>query len=197
MQPTATSLANISSIRTGYTFRGKVESDSQGNLTVLQPKDINIKGAIADATKIQYSDINSVGTHILKKGDILIANKGLRFAVFLYTGIPNNCIASSSFFIIRVDQTMAFPEYILWYLNQEPAKSYLLSRVTGSVIPTINKSAIQQLLIPLPSLVTQQYITKLLEASSEELQKLQQLQERKSEFYNSHIWEKVIQETTN
>jgi restriction endonuclease S subunit len=195
MQPTVVTLANISNIRTGYTFRGKIEANSQGDVTVLQPKDIINKGEFTEAAKIGHSGINSLNIHLLKKGDILIANKGLRFSVFLYNGTPDKCVASSSFFVVGVDKKKVFPEYLVWYLEQEPAKNHLLSRVTGSIIPTINKSAIQQITIPLPSLTTQEYITELLRTSAEELLKLRQLRERKREFYNSHIWEKIIQET--
>jgi len=197
MRSTEKILAHIASIRTGYTFRAKIEGDLLGEITVLQPKDIiNInKNSITDAVKVKRSEINSLDNHLLKKGDILIANKGLRFSIFLYTGMPDNCIASSSFFVIETDQRQIFPEYLSWYLDQEPSKNYLLSKVAGSIIPSINKSAIQQLPIRIPPLKTQQYIIEILKLSSEELLKLEQLRKKKSEFYNSHIWEKIIQDT--
>jgi restriction endonuclease S subunit len=195
MQAKGEILGNITSIRTGYTFREKIAGTDSGDILVLQPKDLINKQAIAEnAINIDSSQINSIHTHLLKNGDILIANKGLKFSTLLYDGHPNKCVASSSFFVITADNGKILPDYLVWYLEQPPVKSHLFIKATGSVIPSINKSAVQQIPILLPSLETQEYINQLLKVTSEELEKLQQLRERKSEFYDRHIWEKIMQE---
>jgi len=184
-------LRTIASVRTGYTFREKIETRIEGDILVLQPKDIQDKSVFTDSARVQSSTLNSLETHVLKGGDILITNKGLKFAVFLFNKVQYKSIASSSFFVISPNQDVVIPEYLIWYLGQDDAKNYLVAKATGTVIPSITKPTIERLKVTLPSLETQKQIVELLQITSEELQKLAILQERKKELYNTFIWEAI------
>jgi restriction endonuclease S subunit len=94
---------------------------------------------------------------LLKKGDIIIVNKGTRFNTFLYNEAGNDVVSTTAFYVITSSKDV-IPEYLYWYLNQEEAKEYLTANVQGSVIPTITKNIVAQLPIPLIPLDAQQYV---------------------------------------
>jgi hypothetical protein len=76
-------LHQIASIRTGYSFRGKIDSiEDDRSIQVIQPKDLS--GSF-DPVHVDFDTIAQYKTHALKENDILIANKGVKFSNCLIT----------------------------------------------------------------------------------------------------------------
>ena len=73
-------LKDIAKIRLGYTFRERIKAIPEGNLSVIQQKDLSC----FDPIKIEGSKIPV--SHLLKKGEVLLSNRGLfRFVCEWYS----------------------------------------------------------------------------------------------------------------
>jgi restriction endonuclease S subunit len=184
-------LGSCSSIRTGQTFKNSLHHNDQGDLSVLLPRDISSGQIISTPIKIHSSEVSTLHHHILKRGEILIANKGSKFGTFIYEGQPTLAIATASFFVISPDRQI-LPQYLYWYLNQPPAKEYFTQHASGSTVPSITKPILSDLAIPLISIQEQQYIIQFIQEAAFEQKLLEKLLQRREQFCNSYIWERII-----
>ena len=183
-------LGQYCSIRSGQTFKGRLDDYPKGTLTVLLPKDI-VNGSIdINPAKIDAGKVSQMERHLLKEGEIIIVNKGVRFSTFLYDGSVPNVIATTAFYVITPSEYLT-SEYLYWYLNQKEAKTYLSENIQGSVIPTITKSVLMQLPIPIIPLATQKHIQEFNKRTRTELDLLKELIQKKEEFSDSYIWENI------
>lgn len=190
-------LKDIAIIRTGYTFRTGLDESTQVNtVRVIQPKDIIDTGAFNSA-KIDSGMIANLDKHLLVPGDVIIANKGTKFATFLYNENDIQTLASSSFFVITPTVEKILPRYLQWYLEQETTKNYLSTRKTGTTIPTINKPIIENLLIPLPQLQQQQQVVELINEIDKESILLNKLLAKRAELRDEHIWNIILNKNEN
>lgn len=183
-------LGKYCNIRSGQTFKGRLDEYSKGAITVLLPKDIANGSIDKNAAKIDGSTVPQIERHLLKRGEIIIVNKGVRFSTFLYDGFVHNVIATTAFYVITPGEDL-IPEYLYWYLNQEEAKTYLADNTQGSVIPTITKSVLIQLPIPFIPLAAQEDILEFLKRSRRELDLLKELVKKKEAYSDSYIWETI------
>ncbi|HVU94846.1 MAG TPA: restriction endonuclease subunit S [Puia sp.] len=179
-------------IRTGQTFKNSPQQSPEGDLRVIQPRDLE-EGRLIQPVRVVSSGIPALQNHLLKPGEILIANKGTKLGTFLYKGEPARAIATASFFVLS-PKPLILPSYLNWYLNQPPARAYFAQRSSGSTIPSITKSVINELAIPILPLAQQRHIDAVLKESIHEQALLQLLAECKRKFCNSYIWEQIIAE---
>src|SRR5690554_1851704 len=120
-------------ISSGYSFRGRVQGVPDGNLRVVQLKDMehDYSSIGSDCTLVDGSDIRE--KYYLEVGDILFISKGTNnyASVFkLDDGIPT--VASSVFYVIKVDSTKADPYYISWLINAVEIQHYIQANATGT-----------------------------------------------------------------
>lgn len=187
-------LGTCCSIRSGQTFKGRLDEYPTGQLTVLLPKDIS-NGKINDqVAKIAHTEVTQLERHILRKGEIIIVNKGTRFNTYLYDGSIPNLLATTAFYVLTPSKNLV-AEYLYWYLNQDEAKTYLSENTQGSVIPTITKSILSQLPIPVIPIKSQKHIQEFINKTHVEQDLLKELIIKKEAFTDSYIWEHICQYT--
>ncbi len=146
----------------GYSFRSKVEHDPEGEIRVIQMKDLQ------DGYTTINPDLNRVAAnsipakYLLQKGDVLFLSKGSNNLAITYD-LENEqtVVAASAFFVLRPDQSKVIPEYLTWYLNQQPVQQYLLDNRAGTYIPNVNKKTIEGIQINLPEKKLQEKIVKI------------------------------------
>lgn len=189
------SLRQIATIKSGYSFRGRIpEATTQGEIEVFQPRDIVDGNLVTSPIQIRHESLG--GNYIqqlLKPGQLLLANKGLKFATYIVEPRPLPSLASASFFIIEVDIKQIRPEYLQWYLTQKEALDYLTAHAQkATAISSINKQAVETLLIPLPPLSSQFEICDLLHNVQNEAKLLDQLKLLRKDFVDSHIWQSIL-----
>jgi restriction endonuclease S subunit len=182
-------LRAISEIKTGHTFRGKVPSSIEGTVTVFQPKDIENGVITAEQLKVQESTVSVINKHLLQVGDILLANKGIKFSTFIYNGCPTNAIATSSFFVIRPDANRVLPEYLLWFLREEEVLSFLAQSVVGSTIQSITLSVTENIPIRLPETKIQRRIVEMVSCIKNEEACMQSYIKIRKDFLGAFCWE--------
>jgi len=153
-------LQSLADIRVGHTFRGRVEHDPDGDVRVLQIKDIKA-GSSIDVSALPRVQWQGIGAPpVLESGDIVVPARGEHFVAALADGIEP-IVPTSQFWVLRTQAQSISPEYLCWYLNQSAAHNYFRTNRTGTNMPMLNKQALGALPVSVPSLQAQQRIIDL------------------------------------
>lgn len=153
-------IKDIASVITGYTFRSALKSHKNGLMAVVQAKDIldNLYITRDSLTKI---DLQKYQTRaIVKENDIVISSRG-SFRASIIRGDTANMIASSSVYILRIEDKNILPKYLAIYLNTIEGQKKIKEKMTGSVIKTILRRDLENVKIPIPNKETQNTIISL------------------------------------
>jgi restriction endonuclease S subunit len=151
----------------------------EGSAVYLQAKHFDDGGNQTEQidTFVQIDQKNA--SHLLQDGDILLVGKGMRNFAWTYDESYGPAIASSIFFVIKVDQSRVIPEFLTTIFNMPQTQAYFQVLGAGSSIPSIRKSELEALKITLPSLEIQQKIVSL-----------KRLHQKEIEIYDTLISEK-------
>ena len=131
----------------------------------------NVKDGSINTDELKYwfnedprgADISKVKP---QPGDILInfvngSRKELGKAA-MYEGIPERCIVSTNFFIVRFDQNLLLPIFVNLFFQSSLYKKWLY-RITGFTGQgSFNQKELKKLQIPVPPLNTQNIISKII-----------------------------------
>lgn len=153
-------LKHIASIQTGV-FAKPIK---EGQIVYLQSKHFDENGILRSSL---YPDLKAESIsekHLLHNGDIIFAAKGTKNFAALYESKNKPAVASTSFFVIRLNevfQAKVLPAYLTWYLNSASSQNYLKSQAVGSSILSISKSVIDELELSIPDLDTQKAILRI------------------------------------
>ena len=173
-------LKEIADIRTGYSFRAKLEPDSEGNALVVQLKELSEKNKIdvSTAVRINMPDISE--NYLLQKGDLVFRSRGMDSTAAIMDITSNNIILSAHFQRIRLRDTMAImPQYLLWYINNKEAQSYFSANKTGTSVSMISTAVLADLPVVIPSLEMQKQIVEINTLSEHEIELQEELIRKK------------------
>jgi len=149
-------------LSSGYSFRGKIQHIPEGEIRIIQLKDIiNDYTAIGEEC-ILLSPEKIKSKYFLNNGDILFTAKGANNYALVFEPIDDKpTIASSALFVIKVDKKIAEPHYITWYMNQSSVQNYFKTNEAGTYVTSINKTTIEEIPIMLPCLKVQKQIARI------------------------------------
>lgn len=172
----------LSGFFAGFSFRQKVENDPQGDLHVIQMKDLeyNYSNISMNVTKIKSDKINSKA--LLRKKDVLLITKGANNYAVEYKHDFEKAVASSAFYVLRPNQKKINSSYLTWYINQTPVQQHLKANMAGTYIPNINKGAIEEIVLVIPPLEIQEMIVALDDLRKQEFVLLTELIEKRKVF---------------
>lgn len=188
-------LENIATIRTGIvTTRKKADKNASA---VHKYKLLNLKcAASAGYLDLKHVEIFKT-TDLLKPeyftqiDDILVRLSAPYTAIMITREDWCHYLVPSHFAIIRVDKTVASPEYILWILKRESTRQKILQNISGSgAFGTISSKFFSTLPVRDLSLNKQQLIGKMQVLSEKELELLHKLTAQK-EIYNKLLVNKI------
>lgn len=189
-------LGTLAEIKAGYQHRPADELVENGEFLLIQQKDI-----LADRTGVTYAQAARIAPErkhsrqLLNDGDVLFMNKGHAPFGCAVRELPETAIASSAFFILSPNATRILPEYLAWVLNREQTRHELFSTAgLGAAMPVIHRKALEEQIIPLPPMETQQAIAELVRLAAVEKEILLQLVEQKSLLIDG-VCEKLISKT--
>ncbi len=183
-------LSELAEVRSGYTFRGALEHDPSGDVRVLQIKDLRQNAAIEPDKLIAITWDARTAAPLLQPGDITVIARGDSNKGALYKG-EQRVVATSQFFIVSAKRPNVLPEYLCWMINL-PQSQRSLER-SGSSIQAISKGALQDMLIPLPPLATQQKLIDLQQLWDEEDQLIARLQTNREQMLQG-IYQHLIKD---
>lgn len=168
---TTARLGNLVKIRSGYTFRARVDSKPGTGLHLLQISDMAQGSYIAanSLSEFQWSDPGALPT--LDHDDVALAARGASASACIVLG-SERVVASNQFHILSPKTTRLIPGYLCWILNYERYQQHLLE---GTSIKAISKKSLEGLKIPLPPIDIQETIVKIHRHSIDQTRVLDQL----------------------
>ena len=188
-------LENVATIRTGVVTTRKKAGEKDP--VIHEYKLLNLKcAATAGYLDLQYSE--TLGTteplkpeYFTQMDDILVRLSAPYTAIMITREEWCDYLVPSHFAIIRVDKTVASPEYILWFLRRESTKQKILQNISGSgAFGTINSKFFSTLSIRSLPLKKQKTIGQMQILSEKEQELLHKLTAQK-EIYNKLLIDKI------
>lgn len=176
-------LKNITSVTTGYYQK----PDPSGNAYYLHGKHFDQEGNLkADAVLSRDIWIDErTQKHLLEDKDLLFIAKGDNNRACMYYERYGRAVASSLFFVIRVDADLLIPEYLRWYINASSTQRKLELFSRGSHIPSISKKLLGELEVFAPPLAIQRQILEVDELWQKEKNITQQILIDKESYYQN------------
>ncbi|MBR9920303.1 MAG: hypothetical protein GYB31_05630 [Bacteroidetes bacterium] len=146
----------------GISFGTYQKTSSEAGIPYLLANQFDEGGRlIAGFEQFVPSTVKGVEKHCLQNGDLLLAGKGFRNFSWQYNKQLGQIIPSSLFFIIRPDQSLLLPGFLNVFLNLPNTQSRLRIMGEGTKIPSIRKTELEELRIPVPTLEIQQKIVEI------------------------------------
>lgn len=170
-----------------FVFGNHISDLANEGVKYLQVKNFDEYGSFLDNVEqfVAYDEIGKNG--LLNEGDILFVGKGMKFFAYKYDRRIGEALASSIFYIIRVDQSEILPDYLVCLLNHPKSMTYFNGVSAGSSIPSIRKSELGDFEVHLPPLDVQAQIVEMYLLHKQELNMLSQLKEKKQIRFNQII----------
>ncbi len=180
-----TKLKNIANIHLGYSFRSKIQKDENGNVKIIQMKDLTVEFKV-NINSLDKTEIQDVKNHyIIQKNDIIFKTRGLDTTACFLDNEVTNTILAAPLLRIRVESKNILPEFIFWYLNQKPAQVFFNSMAKGTFQKMITKQIIEELEIEIPTIEKQKKVVEISQLANKELSLLNQLAKKKDEYISA------------
>jgi restriction endonuclease S subunit len=169
-----TKLEKIASIQMGYSFRFRIESNESGSIPVIQMKDLREdKVDCSQLVKTEIPDFKE--HHAIKDGDIIFRSRGPSSTSAIFKEKVSPAVVAAPLLRIRVTHKGVLPEYVHWFINQEPAQNFFSSQAKGTAQKMIGIETLKDLEIIIPPLETQKFIVELAELADKEQRLIKEL----------------------
>ncbi len=173
-------LKDIADIRTGYSFRAKLEPDSEGDILVVQLKELSDKNTIDISTAVKINMQNVSDNYLLQKDDLVFRSRGMDSTAAIMDISADNVILSAPFQRIRLrDTSKIIPEYLLWYINSKNAQTYFSTNKTGTSVSMISTAVLADLPVIVPPVEIQKKIVEINTLSEREIELQEELIKKK------------------
>lgn len=172
-------LGDIAEVRTGYTFRSRLETDAGGDVAVVQMKDIDDANLIhpEGLARIQMPDLKE--RHLVQEGDLLFRSRGLTNSAALIGGGIGRAVLAAPMLLIRPNTEIVEPAYLQWFINHSATQAVLAGQAAGTDVKMIGKGVLDGLEVALPPLDRQRLIVEVAKLASIEASLLEKLKERR------------------
>lgn len=172
-------LKHIATINSGYPFRGKISEVASSDVVAVQMKDVSLTEGIRWSGCLETELTGKREPDYLTEGDILVAARGSHnYAVQVENSLEmrgKRAVAAPHFFVIRLTDKSILPEFMVWFLNQEPVQRYFEQNAEGSVTKSIRRSVLEEVSVVAPPVAKQQTIIALAKTLRDEQRLIQKL----------------------
>lgn len=173
-------LKEIADIRTGYSFRTKIESDLEGNVLVVQLRELSERNIIDITTAVRISMSEISENYLIQKKDLIFRSRGMDSTAAIMNMDADNVIISAPFQRIRIRKPLEIiPEYLLWYINSKEAQAYFTANKTGTSVSMISTAVLADLPVVVPSLEIQKQIIEINTLAVKEIELQEELIKKK------------------
>ena len=173
-------LKDISEISTGVTFRMRLEHTTDGNVSIIQMKDLG-DNHIVNLNELIKSKIESPKQRqYVKKFDIIFRARGQNLTAAILNHDISDSIVSAPLIRIRANTSIVLPEFLWWSINQRSSQAYLISQSKGTMLKLVSKKSLEDLEIILPSLDKQNRIIKCIGLVRQEQNLLSEIQKKRA-----------------
>ncbi len=175
-------LHEVAEIKTGITFRNRLLDNLDGEVEVIQMRDVNSDLSISSRlVRIGTEQIKA--KHFLQPGQLILLAKGKYTKACQISPSEKKRVISSAFFSIRVKPAVkVLPAYLQWFLNLPQSESYFRSNASGTSMFSLPMSVLKNLDIAVPQLAVQEKIVHLIQDREQEKATLSALEEKKDAY---------------
>lgn len=161
-------LGDIAEVRTGYTFREKINEVECGSAFVLQLKDARAQQERVGDDAIRVNELTQLDwqgkeSHFVEAGMVVLPARGDYFRASYIpeakTELP--LIVSSQFMLIKPQTSIIAPAFLCWSLNQAKVQRQLSKCVQGTSLNLLKIDEANMLEIRVPSLDVQHNIVQI------------------------------------
>jgi hypothetical protein len=174
-------LGRLAEVQMGFPFRSRLEHDPQGDVAVIQMKDIDGANLLHVEEAIRVTLPKGKTRHMLRAGDLLFRSRGRSNGVAQVMEGVGSAVLSAPMLLIRPRGVL--PEYLCWYLNTPATQAQLAAMAEGTSVRMISAEALKTLDVPLPPLDVQRRIAQAAALAEQEktlLARIATLRERLS-----------------
>ena len=187
-----TELAQVCSILTGFTARGRLEPALHGGVLALQLRDIAPDGTIMSAglTRIQLDD--APDRYLVRTGDVVFRSRGERnTAAVVGESIAEPALVVLPLMILRPNTQLLSGAYLAWAINQEPAQRHFEVAAQGTSLRMVLRASLAELKISVPDFDTQRRILQISALAEREQALAQQLTLKRHELIHRVLVERA------
>jgi len=171
-------LEHLVNIKSGHLF-GYLEDNPEGNVRVIQPKDIDDEGNIKKQGLYRVQLDRITNSSLLKTDDLIFRAKGVNPLSSIVSQSDGKLMVTNHFFILKLKSNLVDTEYLRWYLNHNDARRYFITKTGIALIPTITKKILEELEIPVPDKNTQKAIVEIDRLLKREKKILDEIREKR------------------
>ena len=183
-------LGDIALIRPGLPFRSRVESEADGDVAVIQARDLRDDGivSIEGAARLRFLPA-SPKDGFLKPRDVVLQPRGTRFpaAIFEPTAFP--AVAAAPIYMLRADTSRVLPEFLVAVLMSPATQAVLRQSAVGTYVPQVPRRAIENLQIELPDLPSQVKLADLARLARREREMMGRLRDARARLFDLAVRE--------
>jgi len=140
----------VTSIKYGPHFKTR----NEGSIKYLKGNHFNDDFDLT-AFAESYADTASDTSHLLIENDVIIAAKGFRNFAWKYSHQAGECVASSLFYVIKLNEDIILPDYFTMAINSPRTQHRLKNVGLGATIPAIPKKELLRIKISVPTIEEQ------------------------------------------
>lgn len=179
-------IKQLATVRTGYSFRSRLEASRGGKVAVIQMKDL-LQDNTVGCKKLVKIEMETVKEHHLaQKGDLVFRSRGQITTAAILLEDPGKAVVAAPLLRIRITKPdKILPKYLNWYISQRDAQIFLASRAKGTVQKMISKQTVEDMEVYLPTLEKQQHIVDLAKLSAQERTILGTLSEKRDQYIST------------
>ena len=142
----------------GYPFRSRLEHAPDGDIAVIQMKDIDDANLMHAEGAVRVAQLEAKEHHFLRPGDLLFGWRRRGDSAVQVPEAIGAAVLGAPLILIRPHEVL--PAFLCWYLNAPATRSLLLPLAQGTSVRTISADALKTLEIPLPPIAVQQRIAE-------------------------------------
>ncbi|MDO9567044.1 MAG: restriction endonuclease subunit S [Candidatus Desulfaltia sp.] len=179
-------IKQLATVQTGYSFRSRLEASKDGEVAVIQMKDL-LQDNTVGCKKLVKIELETVKEHHLaQKGDLVFRSRGQITTAAILLETPGKAVVAAPLLRIRITKPdKILPEYLNWYISQRDAQIFLASRAKGTLQKMISKQTVEDMEVYLPTLEKQQHIVDLANLSARERAILGMLAEKREQYIST------------
>jgi hypothetical protein len=144
-----------------FAFGPHLQTSSKGDVPYLQASQLGEEGEYLGEAEAFVSAEAVPKALLLKPGELVLAGKGLRHPAWAYPENLGPMIPSSIFYVIRPTHPMVNPVFLATFLNLPATQAQIKALAAGSNVPSLRKSELGNLVVPLPDLAIQEKIAAI------------------------------------
>ena len=179
---TSKPLKNVASVQAGYSFRSKIESEEEGNVAVVQMKDLGEEGQVENSNLVRTMIRDVKERHLVRRSDLVFRSRGMTYTSAIISGEIGAVVVAAPLLRIRITAADVLPEYLNWFINQPSTQSVLIGRSKGTMQKMVGIQDLEELSIPIPPLARQWKIVELASLLEQEQRILHELACRRKQY---------------